>query len=74
MIVDCHTHIWDSPNRLGDVSAVDRDAAWLTDAGPQAHEQAAAAVDRCFVLGFVSRHLNAEVPNEMIAEYVGEHP
>ena len=74
MIVDCHTHIWDAAGRLGDAGAVDADAAWLTDAGPQAHLQAAAGVDRCFVLGFVSHHLNAAVPNELIAEYVTEHP
>lgn len=74
MIVDCHTHTWDSASRLGEVSAIDKDAAWLTAAGPQDHLLATAGVDRCLVLGFISRHLGAEIPNELIAEYVAEHP
>lgn len=85
MIVDCHTHIWESPAQLGR-------ASWWNDAAgrgrweqgekpavfPRAgiaeHRAAAKPVDQTFVLGFVSKYLNAEIPNDYIAGYVRRQP
>lgn len=73
MIVDCHTHVWSSREQLG------RDAAaYLLRQGgredisatPAEHARAAACVDKTIVLGFRSAHLEAEISNEFIAEYV----
>jgi len=75
MIVDTHTHLWQSLEQLGpQISAQLRQryamASERLDAGPAAHEAATEAIDICFVLGFRSVHLGADVPNEMISHYV----
>jgi len=79
MIVDTHTHLWQSLDQLGpQISAHLRERSadsWdQYDAGPQAHEAAMAPVDAAFVLGFRSAHLGARVPNELISEYVSTRP
>ena len=86
MIVDCHTHIWESPAQLGrapwwnDAQGRRRweqgveGPATLPRAGITEHRIAAKPVDQTFVLGFVSKHLNAEIPNDYIARYVRRHP
>ncbi len=78
MIVDCHTHIWESPDQLGR-------AAGLWDgrgrprggrpprAGIADHLAAAKPVDKSIVLGFKSWYLQAEVPNQYVADYVRRH-
>ncbi len=76
MIVDVHTHIWESVEQLGrgtglwnqDVRGASRPVP--LKAGPDAHIAAAAPADRTFVLGFRSHFLEAHVPNEYIAKYV----
>jgi uncharacterized protein len=82
MIVDCHTHIWQNPEQLGDGALAELSRPTLV-AGqrmrllPQAyaanHLLASEPVDRTIVLGFRSRHLGAAIPNEYIADYCREH-
>ena len=85
MIVDCHTHIWQHADQLGEgattnlpnirpiyhsVTKADR----LPDAGMDRHFAACQPVDRAIVLGFRSHYLKAHIPNRLVAEYVGQHP
>lgn len=84
MIVDCHTHIWDSPTQLG-MDGADAPArgqrglraptsgGW-PDASMQSHFLASEPVDKSFVLGFKSRYLGAEIPTDLISRYVRQHP
>lgn len=78
MIVDMHTHLWQSPDQLGEqISAQLRQRfagrMELLDASPAAHEAAMEPVDVAVVLGFRSRHLGAHLPNDYIAEHVRRH-
>ncbi len=85
MIVDCHTHVWESPEQLGSgrpqmprhvhpgpASAAGDDG--VLDASLEQHLLASEPVDRSFVLGFKSRYLGAEIPSSFIAGYVAQHP
>jgi uncharacterized protein len=90
MIVDCHTHIWQSPDQLGRLelgaprslrSAVKRPspgpkAGWrgVPAADPDHHWAESRSVDKSIVLGFKSRYLQAEIPNAYVADYVGRFP
>jgi predicted TIM-barrel fold metal-dependent hydrolase len=90
MIVDCHTHVWQSPDQLGQVDLGDthRQAkpraskfspaktGWRTlpAADTDHHLAMAATVDKSFVLGFKSKYLQAEIPNRYVADYVNQHP
>ncbi len=76
MIVDCHTHIWSDPSQLGkDAEDYLRRQTGQDSvaAGPRFHAEAAQCVDKTLVMGFISRHLAADVPNEMVAEHVAAH-
>ncbi len=82
MIVDCHTHIWESPEQLGQARlrmeahthrGPDQPGR-LLDASAEEHLLASEPVDRSFVLGFKSRYLDAEIPVELVARYVKRHP
>jgi len=90
MIVDCHTHIWQSPEQLGQMDlgnsprwmrtrpgriSVER-AGWRTvpAADPDHHWAQSGTVDKSIVLGFKSRYLQAEIPNRYVSEYVGRFP
>ena len=73
MIVDCHTHIWTSIEQLGRGAReyLRREAG--TDelaALPSDHELASRCADKTLVLGYCSDHLGANVPNDLIADYV----
>ncbi|QNN23136.1 amidohydrolase family protein [Planctomycetales bacterium ZRK34] len=75
MIVDTHTHLWQSLDQLGpQISALMRQrypvANERLDASSASHEAATAALDLVFVLGFRSVHLGADVPNALISHYV----
>ena len=73
MIVDCRTRIWTSRDQLGDDAAAylrRQSGREVVAASPVEHTRAAACVDKTFVLGYRSAHLGADVPNELIAEYV----
>lgn len=84
MIVDCHTHVWESPDQLGKAKtdaqrpavkgpAAGPDEALGPDASMDRHSQAGQPVDRSLVLAFKSRHLGAEIPSTFVAAYVRRH-
>src|SRR4051812_31431078 len=92
MIVDCHTHVWQSPDQLGqielgDVTRLARSRAgraqgspsrssWRLQpsADPDHHWAQSGTVDKSIVLGFKSRYLRAEIPNQFVADYVNRFP
>jgi predicted TIM-barrel fold metal-dependent hydrolase len=90
MIVDCHTHIWQSPEQLGQVDLGDLNrptrpratrfsaarTPWraVPAADPDHHWAQSSTVDKSFVLGFKSRYLRAEIPNRYVSEYVNRFP
>jgi predicted TIM-barrel fold metal-dependent hydrolase len=90
MIVDCHTHIWQSPDQLGqmDLGGSSRKtratssklspnkSSWRTlPAGdPDHHWAQSGTVDKSIVLGFKSRYLRADIPNRFVADYVKRSP
>src|SRR5262245_53109437 len=86
-IVDCHTHIWQSPEQLGQVDLGEQSHPTskgtarvhprqrnLPAADPDYHWSHSAAVDKSIVLGFKSRYLHAEIPNRLVADYVSRDP
>ncbi len=82
-IVDCYTCIWDSPAQLGRGGprrAADSETSVMpgerppSHAGTEQHLAASDPVDATIVLGFKSRHLDAEIPNNLVADYVRQHP
>jgi hypothetical protein len=90
MIVDCHTHIWQSPDQLGQFDSgagaargrkrvprvTSERSAWrgLPAADPEHHWAQSGTVDKSIVLGFKSRYLHAEIPNRFVSEYVRKFP
>lgn len=85
MIVDVHTHIWNSPDQLGipgeqAEGVLDTDAASSLDPPrrlPLARPDrliAAGPVDVSIVMGFRSYYLRAHIPNDEIANFVRKHP
>jgi len=85
MIVDCHTHVWESPHQLGRIAdsaraAVPRPAGAEPernngiDANVERHLASAEPVDKTIVLGFKSHYLGADIPNAYVADYVRSHP
>lgn len=90
MIVDCHTHIWQSPEQLGQVDLgepmksprwrgtrpLPARSAWraVPAADADHHWAQNNAVDKSIVLGFKSRYLRAEIPNSYVADYVNRFP
>jgi uncharacterized protein len=85
MIVDCHTHIWQSAQQVGLRSGVrpsrpahpfrspDRLGS-STQASVEQHLAACKPVDAAFVLGLRSRHLDLEISNDFLAEYIRRYP
>jgi predicted TIM-barrel fold metal-dependent hydrolase len=80
MIIDLHTHIWASPDQLGEALAAKwrRRAATAApgeaDASPAAHERNMGCVNGAVVLGFRADRLGARIPNELIAEFIAKDP
>lgn len=79
MIIDVHTHVWESPCHIGEEFIADARAvsgAGYKDIGVKLdrHWEAMQPVDRAVVLGFRARHVNVLVPNEYVADYVRKHP
>lgn len=85
MIVDCHTHIWEDRapaglDRLeawapGDAGFFDREARGRSHrATTDEHLEASRPCDKSFVLGFKSRFLGVEIPNDLISRYVRSQP
>lgn len=79
MIVDCHTHIWESIEQLGHGTGLwnpqtrDNKSSSVLKAGTTEHLAATKPVDKTVVLGFKSHFLGAEVPNTYVADYVRQH-
>lgn len=82
MIIDCHTHIWQSPEQLGQSALPDlarpivfgkERVRLLPKADTASHHILSEPAGRCFVLGFRSGHLGADIPNRFIADYCNEH-
>lgn len=80
MIVDCHTHLWESVEQLGrgtglwDTRARSSSVSTPSQAGRVEHQAATDPVDRTIVLAFKSHYLDAEVPNDYVADYVRQYP
>jgi predicted TIM-barrel fold metal-dependent hydrolase len=90
MIVDCHTHVWQSPEQLGQMDLGESPRGnrarpprlsvgkgqWRTvpAADPEHHWAHSGPVDKSIVLGFKSRYLRAEIPNKFVADYVQRYP
>jgi predicted TIM-barrel fold metal-dependent hydrolase len=85
MIVDCHTHIWQStqqvalrggasPARPGRALRPPEAAVWSQQAGIEQHMTACKPVDVAFVLGLRSRHLGLDLANDLVADYAGRNP
>lgn len=80
MIVDCFTHTWESRNQLGRGVSNGTSRGLFptlqegTNAGMSRHLAATQPVTTTFVLGFKSLYLEAEIPNDRVADYVRTHP
>jgi hypothetical protein len=85
VIVDCHTHVWESLDQLGagkpDVRRRNHHGygtltgeAGPPDASTEQHLLASEPVDKSFVLGFKSRYLGAEIASTFVSKYVRQHP
>jgi predicted TIM-barrel fold metal-dependent hydrolase len=90
MIVDCHTHVWQSPDQLGQlvlgdgIRQVRNKTSRLNLAAPilrsipsadaDHHWSQSGTVDKAIVLGFKSRYLQAEIPNRYVSDYVNRFP
>src|ERR1700712_849353 len=89
MIVDCHTHVWQSPDQLGQLDLGDmpkslrpkirispQKTVWRSVPAADAdhHWAQSGMVDKSIVLGFKSRYLHAEIPNRYVSEYVSRFP
>ena len=84
MIVDCFTHVWDTPAQLGlrdngregrlKFSLIGGQTGEPPVASSRLHLEACEPVDRTIVLGFKSHYLGADIPNQQVAAYVSGHP
>lgn len=70
MIVDCHTRIWNTAIPLAGPLTPERPLL----ADESHHLAAASPVDRSIVLAFKSSYLQAEIPNQLVADYVRRNP
>lgn len=79
MIIDCHTHVWESVEQLGQGTGLwdarVRGGRWGMPAKATAEEHLAASrpVDKVFVLGLKSHYLKVDIPNDYVAGYVRRH-
>ncbi len=79
MIIDCHTRLWSDARQLGfeTAQALEQGApkSWAEPCGDSAaHVQATSCIDASFVLGHRAELVGANVPNELIADFVGRNP
>ncbi len=75
MIVDVHTHVWDSAEQMGPGTAkrLSMELDQL-DTSAMAYDEAMKPVTHAFILGFHSRYLDASVPHEFVADNVARNP
>ena len=79
MIVDTHTHIWETAEQIGPLFAERLRHAFpmptvRPDASPDAFDQASAPLTYAFVLGLLSDQLGIRVTAADVARYVARHP
>ncbi|MBK8268870.1 MAG: amidohydrolase [Planctomycetes bacterium] len=83
MIVDCHTHIWESAEQVSAASigvaarhahSSEMGGNGRPDASMDHHRKATEPIDKAFVIAFKSRYLGVTVPNELIFNYVRQAP
>jgi uncharacterized protein len=77
MIIDCHTHIGVAGEHVGGAILDDLLRAWgkpLWNVTLDGHWAAMQSVDRAIVLAFDAPKIGLVVPNEYVADYVGQHP
>ena len=70
MIVDCHTQIWETNPPVWATQRASTSAEPSPQANAIEHLAASDPVDHSIVLGFKSRYLEAEIPNQYVADYV----
>jgi uncharacterized protein len=76
MIVDCHATIWETSEQLGQMADTIRrvTGGQTGSAHPAAHTDAAACARYSLVMGLRSEFLQANVPNQFVADYVDANP
>jgi predicted TIM-barrel fold metal-dependent hydrolase len=79
MIIDCHTRLWSDARQLGPETAEKLahsvPKSWAEESGDAAaHGRAMSCIDASLVLGHRADLSGANVPNELIAEFVGRDP
>lgn len=77
MIVDCHTHIWQSSHWSDEMvreSTRARGRAASTNVTAEEHWRAVEVVDKALVFGLYALHVGLVVPNDFVADYVQQHP
>ncbi|MCE9592309.1 MAG: amidohydrolase family protein [Planctomycetes bacterium] len=79
MMVDTHTHRWESPDELGPgsarrIRAMDLPPWSRPDATAAAHDRAMDAVDYAFILGLVGRNIGAMIGVEQVEQAVSHRP
>jgi len=79
MIVDVHTHLWDSLEQLGEDSAgrirQAQGVPWeRMDTSASAFDAALAPVQHAIILGLECRHIGASIPADQVARYVARQP
>lgn len=76
MIVDCHTHVGRAGRHVGGAILEDLMRSWgrpLWDVTLEEHWAAMAGVERAIVLAFEAPRIGVVVPNDYVADYVGQH-
>ncbi len=76
MIIDCHTHVWESVEQLGRGTGLwnsRRHGQGSPKAATGDHLAATKPVDKTFVLAFKSHYLAADISNDFVASYVRQH-
>jgi len=79
MIIDCHTRLWSDARQLGletaEILAKNSPKNWAEPSGDSAaHGRATSCIDASFVIGHRADLVGANVPTELIADYVGRDP
>ncbi len=79
MIIDCHTRLWSDARQLGletaETLAKNAPKSWAEPSGDSAaHGRATSCIDASFVIGHRAELIGANVPNELIADFVSRDP
>ena len=79
MIIDCHTRLWSDARQLGPETAESLSHGaqknWAEKSGDaSAHGRAMSCIDASLVLGHRADLVGANIPNELIADFVGRDP